>query len=313
MSRIASLFAVALVLAVGLASPLAVAAKQATPAALGPAGEAVSIVGTDGAEVGRVTLTELADPFDAYDAFYPPEHGFHYVLATVSVENTGARPLPVDPNAFRLLDADGYLNHPGSVFRGEDVTVPDLQYQEIAPGDTISGAVAFQTLNGVALSALLFLPSNEQVVTIATLGETSIAGVGEAASILGPDGAEIAQVTVQTITDPFPDYDPSSPPERGNRFVTLSLSVTNTGPRPLAVDPNAVSLLGNDGFLYSPGFVNRGAQPAEADFTYQDGLAPGATAAGAIGFQVLNGVLVVSVLYRPDSDRFITLAEVTTG
>jgi hypothetical protein len=299
-----------------LGAPLLASAQQATPApslSAALSGQPVKVIGPEGGEVAQIALTQLADPFEDYVANSPPEHGFRFVLAQVSVQNTGARPFQVDPNAFALLDADGYLNGHVGISRGEDVTVPDLEYQEIAPGDTISGAVAFQVLAGATLDALLFLPSSDQAVTVAALHPTPAPAPGQPASIAGPSGKEIEQVTVSDLTDPFQDYDPNSAPERGNHFVALTLTVKNTSPRPMAVDPSAVFLLDSEGFLYRSGNVYRANEASPPDLQYQDALAPGAETSGFVGFQVLNGSHPVAVVYRPGNDRFITLAEVESG
>jgi hypothetical protein len=303
-------------LTVGLAGPVAASAQTASPVAVagtpGPAiGQAVHYIGSDGAEIGIVTLVSYTEPFEMYNPSSPPDHGFHYVLAQVSIQNTGPRVLRVDPGAFHLLDAQGFVTDPRSINRGDQKdALPDLQSQDLNSGDTISGVVGFEALNGVPLTELVFTPDTDRMITVATLGAAPTPAVGAPVSILGPDGVELAQATVATVTNPFNDYDANSAPDRGTHFVTLTLSVTNTSPRPLAVDPSRVFLLDADGFLSRPTSINRGSQPAVPDFTYQDSLAPGAQTSGLIGFQVLSGVDLVSVVYRPSNDRLITLATV---
>ncbi len=304
----------ALGMTLALMGPVAAGAQTASPVTVagtpGPAvGQAVHYIGSDGAEIGSVTLVAYTEPFEMYAPNSPPDHGFHYVLVQISIQNTGPRVLQVDPGAFHLVDAQGFVTDPRSINRGDQAdALPDLQSQDLNSGDTISGVVGFEALNGVPLTELVFTPDSDRMITVATLGAVSAPAAGAPVSVLGPDGVEIAQATVSDVTDPFNDYDAGSAPDRGTHFVTLTLSVTNTSPRPLAVDPSRVFLLDADGFLSRPTSINRGSQPAVPDFTYQDSLAPGAQASGLIGFQVLSGVDLVSVVYRPSNDRLITLA-----
>jgi hypothetical protein len=299
---------------VGLVGPVATGAQTASPVAVagtpGPVtGQAVHYIGSDGAEIGSVTLVSYTEPFEMYDPNSSPDHGFHYVLAQVSIQNTGPRVLQVDPGAFHLIDAQGFVTDPRSINRGDQTdALPDLQSQDLNAGDTISGVIGFEALNGIPLTALVYTPDTDRMINIASLGPAPSPTANTPVSVLGPDGAEIAQATVSDLTDPFNDYDANSAPERGTHFVTLTLNVTNTSPRPLAVDPSRVFLLDTDGFLSGSTTINRGSQPAVPDFTYQDSLAPGAQATGLIGFQVLSGVDLVSVVYRPSNDRLITLA-----
>jgi hypothetical protein len=77
-----------LALTAGLAGPTAIAAQTASPAPVagtpGPAvGQAVHYIGSDGAEIGSVTLVAYTEPFEMYDPHSPPDHGFHYVIVQV--------------------------------------------------------------------------------------------------------------------------------------------------------------------------------------------------------------------------------------
>jgi hypothetical protein len=94
-------------------------ARQATPAAAGASGPdvgaTISVLGTEGTEVATVTVTELTDPFDGYDPNSPPDRGFHFVLLTVTISNTGTRPYEANPSHLSLVDADGFTYDQGSL------------------------------------------------------------------------------------------------------------------------------------------------------------------------------------------------------
>jgi hypothetical protein len=89
--------------------------------------------------------------------------------------------------------------------------------------------------------------------------------------------------------------------------VLLTVTVANTGVRPTIVDPRAFVLLDTEGFQVAPTFINRGESPP-LDLAYTDPVAPGQEISGAIGYEVLAGVEVASVLYIPARDRLIEVA-----
>jgi hypothetical protein len=296
-----------------IAGPSTASAWQATPAAEPglSAGTPVTVVGPDGAELGRITLEEWNPLFTEYEPNSPPQHGFHFVLANLTVENTGPRPLPFNPRQFSLLDADGFLVSPASVNRGQDAAIPDLANQEIAPGASVNGIVAFQALNGVPVTSLLYTPSSDRAVTIAAVDGLPAPAVGETVGVLGSEGAEVSRITITSFTNPFEAYDPNYAPARGSNYVGVEVSVVNSGPRPLRFDARNIALLDADGFLYMAGTVRRPGNATPPDFQFQEALAVGAEAGGFIGFEVLGGVQLARVVYVPSSDRLVTLVDLT--
>src|SRR5688572_5935934 len=57
-----------------------------------PIGEPVPIYNVDGDEVAQVTVDEVIDPFEDFEEFSEPAEGERFVLAAITVENTGERP-----------------------------------------------------------------------------------------------------------------------------------------------------------------------------------------------------------------------------
>lgn len=308
-------FALAFVVALALAAPLAATARQGTPiAGAGLAtGETVSVVGPDGAELGQVTLEEFTEPFVDYDPNSPPQHGFHYGMARITIENTGPRPLPIHPRQFALLDAHGYLLSPSSVNRGNDPDVPDLPGQDIATGSSVTGMVTFQILNTVPVHKLLYMPANDRSVTVASAPGLPSPAVGETVPIIGAEGMTNFEITVTAVTNPYEEYQPNAAPARGSNYVGLEVTVVNTTPRVVRFDPRSIALLDADGFLYSAANVRRQENATPRDFEYQDALDPGAQATGFIGFQVLSGVQLVGVVFLPGGDRYATLVDLTNS
>lgn len=118
---------------------------------------------------GLITVTDVADPFDEVPEGSEPADGSRYVLLTVAVENTGSSLLAFNPNNLLLRDGNGYLWATASVRRADDVVVPDLQSQDLAPGSRISGVVGFQIPAEAPVSEVLYQPMSGRIMVLAEL------------------------------------------------------------------------------------------------------------------------------------------------
>jgi len=141
-------------------------------------GTAVPFVGLEGGTLAAITVEAVEDPFQDYDPNTSPQRAFHFVVLTISVENTGNRPFPFDPNAVAIQDGEGFLARPIYLPRTEAsmAALPDYVPGEIAPGDTSSGALAFQVLNGAGIQNVVYLPASDRLVLLADLSS----GIGAA-------------------------------------------------------------------------------------------------------------------------------------
>ena len=82
-----------LTMVAGAFAPAATAAQD-TGTAIGPAvGETSPIFSEDGNEMGSITVNNIIEPFEAYDAGYEPLRGYHYVIVEVTIANAGSRPM----------------------------------------------------------------------------------------------------------------------------------------------------------------------------------------------------------------------------
>lgn len=304
----------AVILAILLATPTSAFAQDATPTG-GNApglGQAVTIPGASGEEIATITVTEVQDPFELYLPSNPPAYGYHFVLVTITVENSGTRPFRFDPRTVSLQDTDGFVSTIIQVRRPDDATQAlDLTSQDLSVGGKNSGVVGFQILNTSTLARALYSPNSGQNVEILDFGAASPNPVSESTTVLGTDLSEIASVTVEEIIDPFEAYADNSVPARGNHYVMARVAVTNSGPRALTVDPRAFTLQDGEGFLYVPVNIQQtedGSLPALERLD----LLPGETATGAVGYLVINGVDLDHLLWQPSADRMIVLADLSS-
>jgi hypothetical protein len=282
-------------------------ARQATPPAGPDVGSTISILGTEGTEVATVAVTDLTDPFADYDPGSPPQRGFHFVTVVVTIANTGTRPFEVNPSDVSLVDADGFRYAQGGLYRGSESAPPDLEYNgELAPGDEATGLIGFQVLNGVEIAEVIYAPDSDRLISLVDR-HTDPPAVGTTVAFLGVEGTEAGQITIEDVVDPFANYDPSSPPQRGSHYVLVTVTLANTGTRPLDVDPGDLYLVDADGFVVGDANIRRPDNATPPDFDRAE-LAPGAETTGVIGYQVLNGTTPAAVVYLPDNDRLITAA-----
>jgi hypothetical protein len=298
------ILALSLILGTISSAPRISAQDPATPAAF-PA-DPVTVLAVDGSVAGEMTISEIIDPFEDYNPNSPPQRGFRYIVIMMSISNTGARPLNFNPNHVQLLDSQGYLAGPSSVQLLPESTIVALTAQDIAPGATLTGSIIVQTLLDVGIAEVLYAPASDRAVALARFA-TDRPELGTAIEVVGNDASIISGIVVRDLVDPFTDFDQGSPPQRGSHYVLITVTLVNPGIRPLRLDPNAFALRDTDGFLVRPTSIRRGDAPP-ADLQYTDPFAPGDQATGAIGFLVLSGVTLESVVYTPARDRFIEVA-----
>ncbi len=267
-------------------------------------GTAVPYIGSDGAEVGTLTVESITDPFEGYDSYSAPQRGYHYALATVSVTNTSNRPFDLGSSSFTAVDTDGFVVDTAYVSY-TDPSITELGYLDaLAPGDTATGVVPFSLFADASIETIFFSPSYDRLITILDLRAAPVAA-GTPVSIMNTSGAEAAQVTVNSIDTPFEGYDSSSAPPRGSSYVAIDVTVTNTGTSVLSVSASDFQIADDEGFLLSSTYVNR-TDTTVADYSYAD-LAPGESQNGIIVYQIYQGVPVAKVLY---GDGYTSLAVV---
>lgn len=198
MRRLAIVFAVLALLAGAVPVP-----AQDRAGADPVVGSAVPFIGPEGDEAARLTVVEIIDPFDGYDAVYPPDRGTHYVMVRFDIENAGARPLPVDPSTFAIQDAEGFLAFPESISLLPDVEAqsPLLGYGEIEAGGALSGSVVFAVFNGSDPIRILYQPSRDRLLVLADLRESGAAGDAGSANTVP---TEAPAPTVEPIAPELP-------------------------------------------------------------------------------------------------------------
>jgi hypothetical protein len=166
----------------------------------------------------------------------------------------------------------------------------------------------------VALLGAFAVGSVGTVVGVAAQDATPEAPqtVGDLAVYVDDQGDEVARATVEEVIDPFEDYEEGSDPERGTRFVAIRLTVEATGEDAVEVQANDLSLLDSQGFWLGDSTVYRTEdQEAEDPLLEDTELAPGDSVSGLILFVAFEENDIDQVFWQPESDRLITLANVS--
>jgi hypothetical protein len=312
MRRIYALAALA-ALSLSLLVPSLTSAQTGTPAAettgsFGiPVGTTVPYIGSDGAEIGTITVNSVTDQFTGFDQSSAPQRGYHYAIAEVTITNTSNRPFEVNPGSFMGVDSDGFVaQQPYITFT--DASVTALEYADaLAPGDSVTGVIPFSLFGDSTIEGILFSPSYDRIITVLDLRTAPVAA-GTPVTILNASGAEAAQVTVNSVTAPFEGYDASSAPPRGSTYVAVDVTVTNTGSSVLSVSPSDFWVIDADGFVLSSTYVTR-TDTTVPDYDYID-LNPGDSQHGMLVYEIYQGVPVAMIAYGDGYTSIQVVADV---
>ena len=139
-------------------------------------GTDVPLVGSDGGNLGSLTITNMTDPFESFDPSSPPDHGMRYVTVDASFKNAGRRTLDANPDDLFLIDSDGFVNRAVNAHRA-DRSDPDFKrVGDLAPDAKAEGVVAFQVPLSAAPSEIVYQPSNDQIIVVANSASSAAMG-----------------------------------------------------------------------------------------------------------------------------------------
>ena len=308
MRRFVTLMAVLLAILTGSLSTISTISAQtddATPSTEASSG-AVTIFGPNGEPAAEIVVDALIDPFEDFDPSISPQRGFHYVMAAVTM-TAGDAPFEASAYSFSLVDTEGFVYTTTFAYRSTEDTeaMPDFPGGTIEPGDSLSGVVFFEVLDGTTTGFLIYQPTFETLVTIADLRDEPVAQ-GDPVEYISSNNQPVATITVEGVVSPLEDYDPSYAPERGFEYAGVEVTIENTGADPLPVDPYSFQLVDAQSFIfYSTGILRTEESEAEIPSLQSEEIAPGDSVTGLVAFQVLTGTEIGSdpvqpVLRTPD-------------
>ncbi|MCC6704801.1 MAG: DUF4352 domain-containing protein [Thermomicrobiales bacterium] len=145
------------------------AAADTMPAA----GDTVEVLDNNARPLVNVTVDDWLDPLPDVDPSSQPNRGYHFAGAVLTIENVGGNTWPVDPYSFKMIDTDGYRNSGTSAWRS-DPEIPDLGYDDLAAGDSVTGLLAFQAFN-TAQPAFIVFETGDQLTFVASFPDAPTA------------------------------------------------------------------------------------------------------------------------------------------
>jgi hypothetical protein len=261
-----------------------------------------------GNQLGTILIRDFADPFTEFEPTAPPAEGQRYAMLTVTFEAAEDQSFAADPYQIQLLDSNGFLYYPGWVPRPADATVPDLQSQNLAPFDRVSGVIPYVLPADASIVRILYRGDGSRFMTLADLGDAGSVALGEPRPIASAEGVTVGSVALREVMDPFIGFDPAYPPPEGQHYVGLDLAFEAAADQAVWAYPSSVLIIGSDGVVYYPTWVSR-PQPYLLQDVESTPLSPGDRVSGFVGYTLPEGVTVDAVMYNSDYDRYLLLAD----
>lgn len=290
----------ALTLALAMAAPVA---AQSEP---------VPYLDAAGTQLGTITIREIADPYTDFEPTRPPAEGQRYALLTVTFEAAEDQAFATDPRQIQLQDSAGYVYVPAGVPRPADVVVPELQSQNLAPFDRVSGVIGYVLPADAEIVRILYRGDGSRLMPIARPGATGAVAIGEAKAFTDAEGTALGSITVRDVADPYTDFEPSRPPAEGQRYVLLTMAFEAAEDQAMYADPRVVYVVDRNGTFYRPAGVPRPAGQLLQDLDIQP-LSPSDRISGVVGYQIPADVVLDSIVYGSESNRFVPLADIAAA
>src|SRR4029079_11982333 len=101
--------------------------------------------------------------------------------------------------------------------------------------------------------------------------------IGDTVTVTDTDGNDVAQATVDDIIDPFEDMEQN--PKKGLRFVSVEVTIENTGKDTLTVTPGNIGVVDDKGIIYVGVDVDR---TDNVDPLVETDLEPGDSISGGL-------------------------------
>lgn len=293
-----------IVLALGLivTSLPAVAAQDADVPTLPGFGDAITWTDESGNAIATVTVHGVDRDFRDYEEGWDPAFGYVYTLVDVSVVNDSEKAIILEAYPFLLIDDHGNrYNRLNLNSAGVETFDDDLA---LAPGESAEFSLAYAVPAHASVSLFAWNPESEQMhyVALSTdVNENSAIVWGvESTSVFTDDfGNPVATFQVTDINEDWTDYDDSSAPEDGGRYMAVTVAISNQTDRPVEVRHYDFKLANADG---SQTQVTRVSVKDEADAPFRDRvqLQAGETTEVTMVFAVPAGTTPIAVIWALD-------------
>ncbi len=184
----------------------------------------------------------------------------------------------------------------------------------------LTTAMALATALVLALSGILSTgtafaqsssASSSMSTPVVTPGASSAApSIGTPVDYINASGGSIATLTLTTLVRPWTEFGDYYTPDPGTEYVAVVVKITHHGTRgDLIVKPDEFHLQDVDGFLLSRSWATGADNATLMPASDPVAIAPGQTGEIVVVYQVLKGVALSQLLWQPEYDRLITVAD----
>lgn len=135
---------------------------------------------------------------------------------------------------------------------------------------------------------------------------------GTEVPFVDPEGITRGTIMVKDVADPFTEFDPSYPAEQGTRYVGMIVVFTASDEETFEANASGFVLRDETGRLWYPAWLPRPADAKIPDAQSQT-LAPGNRISGFLGFAIPEGVAADEILYLPDYEHVLVIADLLPG
>lgn len=292
----------------GLASAAPASSDRLSPAAAQEVGDSVVINDIDGNEVATASIDDIIDPFE--DMEQTPERGLRFLSIELTIENTGDDTLTVSTGNIGVVDDKGIIYTDVEVDRTDNLE--SLTNTDIEPGDSISGTLEVGFPEDGEIAQIVWLVGTGQLPTL--LSNLEPVDERDPITLYTADYTEEAILSADQVVDEFDDVARGVDPQRGNKFVGVTVTIENVGEDPFATDPASIFLGTTNGIFWQSSPIERSADATDEtpDLT-TDPIEPGDTVTGFVGFEIPADLEIAYVMYLPDSIRLIHIYDIGSG
>jgi hypothetical protein len=296
-------FLASMSISAGIATAAPAGPDRITRAAHQEVGDAVAVTDSDGNDIAQVTVEDIVDPFE--DMEQKPKRGLRFISVELTIENTGKDTLTVTPGNFGVVDDKGIIYVGVDVDRTD--TIDPLAETDLRSGKSVSGALAVGFPKDGEIAQIIWLVGQGMLpVLVNNLDPVSL---GDTVTLYSTDYAEQASVSTEDVVDNFDDVARGVKPEKGLKFVGVTVTFENTGEEAFTPIPGSVFLGTTDGIFWAPeASIERSADATDEtpDLT-DDVIDPGDSATGFVGFQIPDDREIAFVMYLPDTSRLLRI------
>ena len=293
----------------GIATAAPAAGHLAARSAAQEIGDTITVTDTDGNDVAKATVDDIIDPFE--DMQQSPKKGLRFISVEVTIENTGKDTLTVTPGNIGVVDDKGIIYVGVDVDRTDNVD--PLVGTDLAPGDSISGGLAVGIPDDGDIAQVVWLVGQGMLPIL--VNNLDPVALGDQVTLYNTDYAEEAAITTEDVVDNFDDLAKGTEPQKGLKFVGVTVTFENTGEEAFTPVPASVFLGTTDGIFWAPeSSVDRSADAIDQtpDLT-DDPIDPGDSVTGFVGFQIPQDLEIAWVMYLPDTSRLIRIYDADAG